>query len=69
MAKKKVKTSKASMALDKATMNKIIKKMAKMQNEKSKLNAGQLREVVKLFLAATMDEVYSSGNTGLEVTE
>ena len=36
-------------------MNKIIKSMAKNQNAKSKMNAGQLRESAKLFIWAIIE--------------
>lgn len=36
-------------------MNKIIKLMAKRQNPKRKLNAGQLRESVSLFILAVKE--------------
>lgn len=36
--------------IKKTVMNTIIKKMSEKQNKKSKLNAGQLREAVTLFL-------------------
>lgn len=43
-------------------MNQIIKRMAKKQNTKKKLNAGQLRESVRIFL----DVLIEMSNDGLE---
>lgn len=48
--------------LNKTTMNQIIKRMAKKQNTKKKLNAGQLRESVRIFLDVLME----MSNDGLE---
>lgn len=48
--------------LNKTTMNQIIKRMAKKQNTKKKLNAGQLRESVRIFL----DVLIEMSNDGLE---
>jgi hypothetical protein len=36
-------------------MNKLIKLMSKKQNENNKLNAGQLREAVRLLFLAMQD--------------
>lgn len=41
--------------IKKSVMNTIIKKMAEKQNKKSKLNAGQLREAVTLFLKSIVE--------------
>lgn len=41
--------------IKKNKMNAIIKVMAKNQNSKHKLNAGQLREAVTLFLNAAVE--------------
>jgi hypothetical protein len=38
--------------VNKAALNEIIKLMSAMQNDKMKLNAGQLREAAKLFSSA-----------------
>lgn len=62
MAKKK-----PSVLLDKATMNLIVKKMAKGQNSKNKLNAGQLRECARLFIAATVELAEERQATLVEV--
>lgn len=48
--------------LNKTTMNQIIKRMAKKQNTKKKLNAGQLIESVRIFL----DVLIEMSNDGLE---
>ena len=36
-------------------LNKIIKKMAAKQNDKSKLNAGALREAANLFMKSVLE--------------
>jgi predicted DNA-binding protein len=41
--------------LSKETMNKLVKAMAKKQNETNKLNAGQLREAIRLLFQAMQD--------------
>lgn len=41
--------------LKKEVQNKIISIMAKNQNQKSKLNAGQLREATNLFIGALIE--------------
>ena len=38
--------------MKKATQNKLIKLMAKHQNDKKKLNSGQLREAMTIFIKA-----------------
>ncbi len=38
--------------VNKAALNEVIKLMASLQNDKQKLNAGQLRECAKLFTSA-----------------
>jgi len=43
------------MKLDKTVQNKLIKLMSKHQNEKAKLNAGQLREALTITLKAMYD--------------
>lgn len=63
MAKKK-----SSVLLDKATMNLIIKKMAKGQNSKEKLNAGQLRECARLFIDAMVEIAAEKNTTIVEVS-
>ncbi len=42
--------------IKKTVMNDLIKRMAKKQNKKKKLNAGQLREAVRLFLEALLEK-------------
>jgi hypothetical protein len=41
--------------IKKKVMDQIIKKMSEKQNKKSKLNAGQLREAVSLFLKSLIE--------------
>ena len=41
--------------MKRSTMNALIKKMSEKQNAKSKLNAGQLREAVNLFLKSIVE--------------
>jgi hypothetical protein len=41
--------------MKRATLNIIVKKMSEKQNKNSKLNAGQLREAVTLFLKSIVD--------------
>ena len=41
--------------MNKVVLNKIIKKMAEKQNSKHKLNSGQLREAVSLFLKSIVE--------------
>lgn len=55
------------LSLDKDTMNIIIRKMARMQNKKDKLNAGQLREVVSLFIKAASALAEDKNATSFEV--
>ena len=43
------------MKLKKEIMNKIIASMAKNQNKKSQMNAGQLREAAALFIKAMFE--------------
>ena len=43
---------KAKILIDTKTMNKVIKAMAKYENKKAKLNAGQKREGLKAVLNA-----------------
>lgn len=43
------------MKLKKEIMNKIVASMAKNQNSKSKMNAGQLREAASLFVKAMLE--------------
>jgi hypothetical protein len=43
------------MKLKKEVMNKIIASMAKNQNKKSKMNAGELREAAALFVKAMFE--------------
>lgn len=38
--------------MKKSTQNKLVKLMAKHQNEKTKLNAGALREAMTIFIKA-----------------
>lgn len=41
--------------MKKSTMNALIKKMAEKQNKNKKLNAGQLREAITLFLKSIVE--------------
>jgi hypothetical protein len=41
--------------MKRSEMNKIVKSMSANQNKNTKLNAGQMREAVNLFMLALMD--------------
>ena len=48
-------------------MNKLVKKMSSKQNKKKKLNAGQMREAIRLFLESVVE--ISLENNGAEVVD
>jgi hypothetical protein len=48
--------------MKRSEMNKIVKSMSANQNKNTKLNAGQMREAVNLFMLALMD-VYGQSAT------
>lgn len=50
-------------------MNDLIKRMAKKQNKKKKLNAGQLREAVRLFLGAVIEKANEGELTSIALRE
>lgn len=41
--------------MKKSVMNSLVKKIAEKQNAKKKLNAGQIREVMSLFLKSLVE--------------
>lgn len=55
--------------IKKAVMNDLIKRMAKKQNKKKKLNAGQLREAVRLFLSAVIEKANEGEVTSIALQE
>ena len=53
--------------IKKAFMNEIIKRMAKKQNAKKKLNAGQMRECVRIFLESLIEKSQEGEITEIDI--
>lgn len=50
--------------MQKSLQNKLVKLISQKQNDKSKMNAGQIRELLKLYLSSIQ---YLSSNEKLEL--